>query len=296
MGSDYSGGIITYMTSVGLKPTSFLAGHSRNIFWHSSHRPYTLNTGRVLMASSDTISASANKIFKKSKAGWIFKAVGNGSISLVRPQQIIARNSMGVGGGRVWVLGSHFVRYVKIPNSLLLTRSELPVVKHRSSAGSSLLNSVKHHEAGYGKQWCENMRYIHSHCSWDSLSMRTPSVKTKTPFSPSRAVPICPPHNNGNRTPTRCGGNTRPSPTRGEALHALAWPRKCARWSVATAPAQRSRTITKYNDKALAARCARGVEGKGERLVPTYLGQCWCLGGWNNNISPRCVRSPSTTP
>ena len=108
-------------------------------------------------------------------------------------------------------------------------------------------------------------------------------------------MPICPPHNNGNRTPTRCGGNTRPSPTRGEVLHALAWPRKCARWSVATAPAQRSCTITKYNDKALAARCARGVEGKGEQLSPTYLEQCWRLGGRNKNISLRCVRSPSTT-
>ena len=109
-----------------------------------------------------------------------------------------------------------------MPNSLLLTRSELPVVKHLSSAGSSLFNRVKHQEAGDGKEWCENIRYIHSHCSWDSLSMRTPSVNKKiTQFSPSRAVPICRPHNNDNRTPTRCGGNTRPSPTRGEALHAL---------------------------------------------------------------------------
>ena len=147
------------------------------------NRPYTLNTGRSQRASSGTISASANKIFKKSKAGWIFTAVGKGSISLVRPQQIIARNSMGSGGGRVWVWGSHFVRYVKMPNSLLLTRSELPVVIQRSSAGSSLLNRVKHQDAGEGKEWWENIRYIHSHCSWDSLSMRTPSVKNKTKCS-----------------------------------------------------------------------------------------------------------------
>ena len=114
--------------------------------------------------------------------------------------------------------------------------------------------------------------------------------------SPSRAVPICRPHNNGNRTPTRCGGNTRPSPTRGEALHALAWSRRCARWSVATAPAQTPCTITKYNGKGLAARCARGVEGKGERLVPTYLGRCRPLGERNYNISPRCQQSSKGTP
>ena len=281
---------MTYMTSVGPKPTSFLVGHSRNSFWHSSHRPYTLKTGRTQRASSGTISASANKIFKKSKAGWILTAVGKGSISLVRPQQIIARNSMGSGGGRVWVLGFHFVRYVKMPNSLLLTRSELPVVKHLSSAGNSLLIRVKHQEAGDGKEWCENIRYIHSHCSWDSLSMRTPSVNKKiTQFSPSRAVPICRPHNNDNRTPTRCGGNTRHGPTLGEALSALASSRRCARWSVATAPTQRPCTITKHNEKALATRCARGVEGKGERLSPTYLEQCRPLGGRNNTIGLRCL-------
>ena len=183
-----------------------------------------------------------------------------------------------------------------MPNSHLLTRSELPVVIHRSSAGSSLLIRVKHQEAGDGKQWWENIRYIHSHCSWDSLSMRTPSVKETKKFSPSRAVPICPPHNNGNRTLTRCGGNTRPSPTRGEALHALAWSKTNARWSVATVPAQRLCITTKYNGKAIAARCVRGVEGKGEQRVPTYLWRCWRLGAQNNNISPRCFRFSSTTP
>ena len=60
--------------------------------------------------------------------------------------------------------GSHFVRYVKIPNNRLLTRSELPVVRHRRSAGSSFSIRVKCHE-GLGKQWCENIPYIHSHCS-----------------------------------------------------------------------------------------------------------------------------------
>ena len=39
--------------------------------------------------------------------------------------------------------------------------------------------------------------------------------------------------------------------------------------------------MTKYNDKGLAARCARGVEGKGERLVPTYLWRCPPLGEQN---------------
>ena len=184
-----------------------------------------------------------------------------------------------------------------MPISRLLTRSALPVVKHRSSAGSSLFNRVKHQEAGYGKEWCENIRYIHSHCSIFSLSIRTPSVKNKTKvFSPGRAVPICPPHNNGNRTPTRCGGNTRPSPTRGKVLHALAWSRRCGRWSVATAPAQRSCTITKYNGKGLAARCAHAIEGKGEQRVPTYLGQCPPLGERNNNIWPRCQQSSKVTP
>ena len=91
-------------------------------------------------------------------------AVGNGSISLVNPQQIMARNSMDSGGGRVLVLGSHLVRYVKIPNNRLLTLSELPVVRHRRSAGSSFSIRVKCHE-GLGKQWCENIPYIHSHCS-----------------------------------------------------------------------------------------------------------------------------------
>ena len=184
-----------------------------------------------------------------------------------------------------------------MPNNLLLTRSELPVVKHRSSAGSSLLNRVKHQDAGDGKQWWENMRYIHSHCSWDSLSMRTPSVKKQNKgFSPSRAVPICRPRNNGNRTPTRCGGNTRPSPTRGEVLHALAGSKTNARWSVATAPAQTLCIITKYNDTGLAARCARGVEGKGEPRVPTYLGQCPRLGEQNKNILLRCPQSSKGTP
>ena len=183
-----------------------------------------------------------------------------------------------------------------MPNSLLLTRSELPVVKHLSSAGSSLFNRVKHQEAGDGKEWCENIRYIHLHCSWDSLSMRTPSVNKKiTQFSPSRAVLICRPHNNDNRTPTRCGGNTRHGPTRGEALHALASSRRCARWSVATAPTQRPCTITKRNDKALAARCARGVEGKGEQRVPTYLGRCPLLGERNKNILLRCPQSSKGT-
>ena len=202
----------------------------------------------------------------------------------------MARNSMGSGGGRVLVLGLDFVRYVNLPNSLLLTRSELPVVKHLSSAGSSLFNRVKHHDAGDGKEWCENIRYIHSHCSRLSLSMRTPSVKnTNNKFSPSRVARLCRPRNNDNRTPTRSGGNTRPSPTRGEALDALASSRRCARWSVATAPAQRPCTITKDNDKALAARCARGVEGKGEQLSPTYLEQCRLLGEQNNNIGLRCL-------
>ena len=183
-----------------------------------------------------------------------------------------------------------------MPNSRLLTRSELPVVIHRSSAGNSLFIRVKHHEAGDGKQWWENIRYIHSHCSWDSLSMRTPSVKTKTPFSPSRAVPICPPHNNGNRTPTRCGCNTRPSLTRGEALHVLAGSKTNARWSVATAPGQTLCIITKCNGTGLAARCARGVEGKGEPRVLTYLGQRPRLGARNNNILPRCQQSSKGTP
>ena len=183
-----------------------------------------------------------------------------------------------------------------MPNSLLLTRSELPVVKHRSSAGSSLLNRVKHQDAGDGKQWCENIRYIHSHCSWDSLSIRTPSVKNKKQFSPSRAVPICRPHNNGNRTPTHCGGNTRPSPTRGEDLHVLAWSKMNARWSVATAPAQTLCIITKYNDMGLAARCARGVVGKGEQRVPTYLGRRLRLGEQNKNILLRCPQSSKGTP
>ena len=170
------------------------------------------------------------------------------------------------------------------------------MVIHRSSAGSSLLNRVKHQDAGDGKEWCENIRYIHSHCSWDSLSMRTPSVKTKKGFSPSRVVSICRPHNNGNRTPTRCGGNTRPSPTRGEVLHALAWSKTNARWSVATAPAQTLCIITKCNDKGIAARCARGVEGKGEELVPTYLGRRSLLGGRNKNILLRCQQSSKGTP
>ena len=62
------------------------------------------------MSSSGTMSASASKIFKKLKAGRILIAVGNGSISLVNLQQIMARNSMGSGGGRVLVLGSHLVK------------------------------------------------------------------------------------------------------------------------------------------------------------------------------------------
>ena len=183
-----------------------------------------------------------------------------------------------------------------MPISRLLTRSELPVVKHRSNAGSSLLNRVKHHEAGDGKQWWENIRYIHSHCSWESLSMRTPSVKTKQMFSPSRAVPICPPHNNGNRTPTRCGGNTRSRPTRGEVLHALAGSKTNARWFVATALAQTLCIITKYYGTGLAARCARGVEGKGEPRVPTYLGRRSRLGAQNKNILLRCPQSSKGTP
>ena len=127
--------------------------------------------------------------------------------------------------------------------------------------------------------------------------MRTPSVKKQNnAFSPSRAAPLDRPRNNDNHTPTRCDGNTRHGPTRGEALHALASSKTNARWSVATAPAQRPCTITKHNGKALTARCARGVEGKGEQLSPTYLEQCWRLGGRNKNILPRCVRSPSTTP
>ena len=85
--------------------------------------------------------------------------------------------------------------------------------------------------------------------------MRTPSVKQNNVFSPSRAVPICRPHNNGNRTPTRCGGNTRPRPTRGEALHVLAGSKTNARWSVATALAQTLCIISKYNDKGLVAAC-----------------------------------------
>ena len=63
---------MTYMTSVGPNPTSFFVGHSLNIFWHCSHRPYTLNTGRTWMSSTGTMSASAIKIFKKSKAGNFF--------------------------------------------------------------------------------------------------------------------------------------------------------------------------------------------------------------------------------
>ena len=140
------------------------------------------------------------------------------------------------------------------------------------------------------------MRYIHSHCSWDSLSIRTPSVKQQKQFSPSRVVPICPPHNNGNRTPTRCGGNTRPSPTRGEALHVLAGSKTNARWSVATAPVQTLCIITKCNGTGLAARCVRDVEGKGEPRVLTYLGPRPRLGARNNNISPRYPQSSSATP
>ena len=117
-----------------------------------------------------------------------------------------------------------------------------------------------------------------------------PSVKqTNKAFSPSRVAQLGRPRNNDNRTPTHSGGNTRHGPTRGEALHALASSRGCARWSVATAPAQRPCTITKHNGKALAARCARGVEGKGEQLSPTYLEQCRLLGGQNNNIGLRCL-------
>ena len=131
------------------------------------------------MASSGTISASANKIFKKSKAGWTLIAVGKGSISFVNPQQIIARNSMGSGGGRVLVSMSYFVRYEKMPNSRLLILSELPVVKHLNSAGSSFSIRVKCHDNGYCNEWCEYIAYIHSHCSTLSLSMRTPSVNKK---------------------------------------------------------------------------------------------------------------------
>ena len=126
--------------------------------------------------------------------------------------------------------------------------------------------------------------------------MRTPSVKTNKEFSPSRVSRFGRPRNNDKGTPTRCGGNTRHGPTRGQALHALASSRRCARWSVATAPPQRPCTITKHNDKALAARCAGGVEGKGERLSPTYLEQCQPLGGQNNNIGLRCLWSSSGTP
>ena len=46
----------------------------------------------------------------------------------------------------------------------LLILSELPVVRHRRSAGSSFSIRVKCHE-GLDKQWCENIPYIHSHCS-----------------------------------------------------------------------------------------------------------------------------------
>ena len=63
-----------------------------------------------------------------------------------------------------------------MPNNRLLILSELPVVKHRRSAGSSFFIRVKCHE-GLGKQWCENILYIHWHCSKLSLSIRTPSVK-----------------------------------------------------------------------------------------------------------------------
>ena len=126
--------------------------------------------------------------------------------------------------------------------------------------------------------------------------MRTPSVKNKQSVQSESGVAVRPTRNNDNRTPTHCGGNTRHGPTRGEALHALASSRRCARWSVATAPPQRPCTITKHNDKALAARCARGVEGKGERLSPTYLEQCQPLGGQNDNIGLRCLWSSSGTP
>ena len=120
--------------------------------------------------------------------------------------------------------------------------------------------------------------------------MRTPSVKKQNnAFSPSRVAPLDRPRNNDNRTPTRCDGNTRHGPTRGEALHALASSKTNARWSVATAPAQGPCTITKHNGKALTARCARGVEGKGEQLSLTYLEQCRLLGEQNNNIGFRCL-------
>ena len=59
----------------------------------------------------------------------------------------------------------YWCRYPKIPKRRLLSRSELPVVSVRRIPGSSFSISVKHHDSGDGKEWCEYIAYIHSHCA-----------------------------------------------------------------------------------------------------------------------------------
>ena len=72
--------------------------------------------------------------------------MGKGNISFVIPQHIIALNSTVSGGGRVLVLVSYWLRYVKIPTIRLLTWSGLPVVMHLMRAGTSFFMRVKHHD------------------------------------------------------------------------------------------------------------------------------------------------------
>ena len=107
---------------------------------------------------------------------------------------------------------------------------------------------------------------------------------------------LCLPRNNDNRTTTRRWGNTRHVVTRGEDLHAHAFLKTSGRWSVPNAPTQRLSTITKDNDKALAARCEHAVQGKGERFSPTYLWQCQPPDEQNNKIWPGCLQSSNGTP